>query len=106
MAPPGDFFYKYKILSDVLFTDTLMDNNNRTREFRFPFFDRFLQFSQKIQKPTIPHFKGLIMMGILILEGHIRVIIRGSTCALFVKKQTFQKKRLWQALEAATPMFF
>ena len=86
-----------------------MDNNNRTREFRFPFFDRFLQISQKIQKiqkHTIPHFKGVIMMGILILEGHIRVMIRGSTCALFVKKQTFQKKRLWQALEAATPMFF
>ena len=87
---------------------TLICNNIRTRVFRSSIFVTFLQFSQqpiKIQKPTIPHLKGLIV-DIIILLGQEHSTIRDRPDPLNVKKQTFQEKWAWQAIEAATPLSF
>ena len=87
---------------------TLICNSNRTRDFRSSFFVTFLQFSQqpiKIQKPTIRHLKGLIV-DIINLEGQDHSTIRDWPESLNVKKQTFQEKWAWQAIEAATPLSF
>ena len=73
-----------------------------------PRFFTFLQFPQqpiKIHKPTIPHFKGLIVV-IIILEGQEHCTIRDRPDQLNVKKQTFQEKWAWQALEGAMPLSY
>ena len=87
---------------------TVLDIYNRPRDFRSTFFLGFLQFSQKLQKiqrRTILHLKALIM-DIIILEGQGHSTIRDGTNPLNVKKQTFQEKWAWQALEGATPLSF
>ena len=78
------------------------------RDFRPSFFVTFLQFFQqpiKIQKPKIPHLKGLIEK-IITLEGQEHSTIRDRPDSLNVKKQTFQEKWAWQAIEAAMPLSF
>ena len=88
--------------------DTVLDIYNRPRDFRSMFFRGFLLFSQKlqkIQKPAIPHLKGLIV-DIYILEGQGHSTISDRPDPLNVKKKTFQEKWAWQVLETATPLSF
>ena len=57
-----------------------------------------------VQRPTIPHFKALIV-DIEISERQGGGIIRDRPPILIVKKQTFWEKRAWQILEPAMPLF-
>ena len=85
------------------FVSNVLQSQFSTYIFLVYFFHFFLKYEW--YKDSISHLKGLIM-GILILEGQMRGISRDRISSLFVKKQTFQEKRAWQALEAATPLSF
>ena len=86
----------------------MLDIYNRPRDFRSTSFLGFLQFSQKLQKiqrRAIPHLKALII-DINMLKGQGRFTIRDKANPLNLKKQDFQEKWAWQALEGATPLSF
>jgi len=57
-----------------------------------------------VQKQMIPHLKALLL-DIKIPEEEGRGLIRGLPRLLFVKSVLFRKKRSWQPLETATPLF-